>query len=489
MSDIVKYSEFHEIKRKGLVSIKWAGLTEIILRSVQPIISLILARLLTPKEFGIISIAMIVVGFSQIFQDLGLSKTLVQRERDIESSADIVFWTNFVLSVFIYIIIFASAPLVVGFFKEPASMNVLRVLCLQIPLASFISVHQALYKRSFQFKELFLIRFISVVISGILSIVLVVYGFGVWALVYGALLDSFIQIILFWGFSLWHPSFHYDMVLAGKLLGFSIWILLEAVLSWLMVWGDSAAIGHFIGVKELGVYSVGVMFLSVVSGFFCNPIFAVAYSTFSRLQSALDQLRDYFIEVTQLLATFAFPMGVCIVLLAKPISNVLFGSKWQGIEIVLMIIVIKDTLTSVGSINFEVLRAIGKPNVNVSIFFLSALFFVPLYIFAAPYGMLIFCFARVLVGIFAITLSILAIRKFLGIYFNNLIVATRNELIAAFVMGVTIFLLSRFVLINTWYSILITIIVGYAAYSVVLWLLDRDRFMLKLKYAYTAIVS
>ena len=144
-----------EVKKSAIKSVKWTVLGEIVSRSISPIITLILARLLSPKDFGVVGVAMIVIGLAQIFQDFGLGKTLIQRETDVEKSANIVFWTNIAISVFLYLIFFTNAHLIAKFFHEPKVADVLRVLCLQIVLFSFISVHQALFQRKFQFLLLY----------------------------------------------------------------------------------------------------------------------------------------------------------------------------------------------------------------------------------------------------------------------------------------------------------------------------------------------
>jgi O-antigen/teichoic acid export membrane protein len=272
-----------DIKTKAIQSVKWTASSEIASRAIQPIVMLVLARLLTPADFGVVGVAIIAIGLAQIFQDFGLGKTLIQRETDIEESANIVFWTNLVLSFFIYLTLFVSAPIISTFFHDERISNVLKVLCVQIILISLTTVHQALFQRNFQYKYLFFIRLFSAVVPGLVSIPMALSGYGVWSLVFGTLAGTIAQVFIFWGISKWRPKLDYDFQLAKQLYGFSSWVVLEAFLGWIILWGDSIILGHFIGVKELGVYRVGVTFLMIIFGIFFNPILPVAYSAFSRL--------------------------------------------------------------------------------------------------------------------------------------------------------------------------------------------------------------
>ncbi|HMK49639.1 MAG TPA: lipopolysaccharide biosynthesis protein, partial [Thermodesulfovibrionales bacterium] len=290
-----------DIKTKAIRSVKWTALSEIVSRSIQPIVMLVLARLLTPADFGVVGVAIIAVGLAQIFQDFGLGKTLIQTETDIEESANIVFWSNLVLSIFMYLTLFVSAPLISDFFHDSKVTNVLRVLCLQIILISLSTVHQALFQRDFQYKNLFFVRLFSAVIPAFVSIPLALSGYGVWSLVLGTLAGSIAQVFTFLGISKWRPRLDYNFELARKLFGFSSWVVLEAFLGWIILWGDSIALGHFLGVKELGVYRIGIALLMAIFGIFFNPILPVAYSAFSRLQANREELKQSFLKITTII--------------------------------------------------------------------------------------------------------------------------------------------------------------------------------------------
>jgi PST family polysaccharide transporter len=474
-----------EVKQSAIRSVKWTVLGEVASRSIQPIITLILARLLVPEDFGVIGVASIATGLANIFQDFGLGKTLIQRDTNVEDSANVIFWTNIVLSGFLYLILFATAPLISEFFHEPKAVSVLRVLCLQLVLSGLISVPQALFQRQFQFKQLFFIRLFSSAIPALVSVPLALLGYGVWALVFGSLTSAAIQVSLFWTISSWRPRLKYDFLLAKNLFKFGTWVTLEALLGWLIVWGDSIIVGRFLGTEKLGIYGTGVALLALISGLVLNPIFPVAYSFFSRLQSVPSQFRDYFLKTTHLIAIIVLPIGAGVVLLAQPLSSILLGEKWKGIEIVLMVVGLKDILTSiVGGINAEALRAFGRPDVNVKLNVVSSVFAIPLYILAAPYGLLVFCLARLLVGVVMVTLYVSVTKVLLKVPFTYPFVCSWRALFSASIMGIVLYVLGYLMPVQTLFRVVLALGVGWATYIALLWFVDRNEFRSDLEIAF-----
>lgn len=467
-----------DIKKHAVKSVKWTALSEITSRSIQPIVTLILARLLTPADFGIVGIAMIAIGLAQIFQDFGLGKTLIQRETEVEKSANVIFWINITLSVIIYFILFLTAPLISKFFNEPKVVDVLRVLCLQIVLLSLISVHQALFQRNFQFKQLFFIRLLSTGVPGLVSIPLAMYGYGVWSLVAGTLTGTVVQVLLFWKASPWRPRLDFDFQLAKQLYSFGSWVTAEAFLGWLIMWGDSIVLGHFLGVKELGVYRVGVTFLMLVFGIFFNPILPVAYSAFSRLQTKPEELRQSFLKMTKLIASIALPLGVGLAVLSPFISSAIFGQKWYGIEKVIAIIGIMHAIAWLAGHNPEVYRAIGRPDVNTKLLIAAVIYYIPVYILAAPYGLLVFCIARLAIAIVGMGLHIFVANRLLNLPFTYLWEPIKVPLIGSLFLVIVIYPVINLMSSSNGLEVLAirigTIIVGVFIYVLILRVLDRE---------------
>jgi PST family polysaccharide transporter len=470
--------DISDVKARATKSVKWTFLAEIVSRAAAPLVMLILARILTPEDFGLIGVAMIVIGLAQILQDFGFEKTLIQRETEVKESANIVFWSNMAFGILVYLILFASAPLIADFFHDSKVVDVLRVLCLQIILVSLITVHFALLQREFKFKQLFGVRLGVAFVPGIVSIPLALMGMGVWALVWGSLAGGAIQVILFWHLSDWRPNLSFDVPLARELFGFGIWVTLEALLGWLIVCGDSIVLGHFLGVYELGIYRVGATVIMFAFAVFFSPIIPVAYSSFSRLQSDPEELKRSFLKITNLIAAVSLPVGLAIALTAYPISSLIFEQKWQGIEIVILILGLKESMSWLVSMNTEIYRAAGRPDANVKLHLANAIYYIPVYVLAAPHGLLVFCIARFAVAAASLLLHFYIANKLLRLPFTYLRSCVKSPLMASLVMGVILYgMVNLFNPFEGWQGglkLIIVIASGGMSYLGALWLVDKD---------------
>jgi PST family polysaccharide transporter len=408
-------ADTHSITGKAVGSLKWSALMEVVSRTAQPIIFVILARLLAPNDFGVVATAMIAISFSQMFWDAGLSKALIQTQEAPEDAAHVVFWTNVVLGLLIYLLLFFTAPAIALFFNSPASGPVLRVLGIQIVIASLTSVQQALFVRDLDFRGLFWIKLFTAFIPGIFSIPLALYGYGVWALVAGSLAGQVINLYLLWNKSAWRPQFRYDVVLARSLFSFGFWVLLESFGAWLIVWGDNLIVGRFLGVHDLGVYRTGWMLVTIIFSLVLNPFLPVLYPTFSRLQDDLPALKNTFHKVNRVVFALALPMGTGLLLVGPETAALLFGEKWQGLGFVLSVLGFMCGIGWLVGINAELYRAMGIPDMNTKLMYFTLLYYLPVYYISAQFGLEYFTMARFVVALVAIPIHIYLCVKILGV--------------------------------------------------------------------------
>jgi PST family polysaccharide transporter len=467
------------ITAKAVRSLKWSALTEVVSRTAGPIIFVVLARLLTPDDFGVMATAMIAISFSQMFWDAGLSKALIQTKACPEEAAHVVFWTNVILGLLIYLLLFIAAPAIALFFKSPASCPVLRVLALQIVLASLTSVQQALFVRDLNFRGLFWIKLLTALIPAFFSIPLALYGYGVWALVAGSLAGQIINLLLLWRKSDWRPQFRYDWFMARSLFTFGFWVLLESIGAWLIVWGDNLIVGHFLGVHDLGVYRTGWMMVTIIFGLVLNPFLPILYPTFSRMQDDLPTLKSAFHRVNRVIFALALPMGTGLLLLGSETALLLFGEKWQGLGFVLGVLGFMYGISWLVGINAELYRAMGRPDMNTKLMYFALLYYIPAYYITAQYGLDTFTMTRLAVAVVATPIHIYLCVKLLGLSTFYIWQDGKPMILATICMAVGItslkwWLLSFVNITHAAISLGVLVFAGCLIYFVCLWLLDRD---------------
>lgn len=464
----------NDIKTRAVKSTKWTVLGEAGSWALRPLVVMILTRLLSPGDFGIVGLALIATGLAQIFQDFGLGKTLIQREHDIEDSANVIFWINLFSAVAIYLILFAAAPFISRVFHKPEASCLFQVLCLQIVFTSLCTVHSALIQRRLEFKRLFVAKLGAAIIPGIVSIPLAYMGMGAWALVWGTLAGSSAQVFLFLCLSKWRPQWRFNFQLAKKLLHFGKWIGLEMFLIWLTGYGDTIAIGFFLGMEKLGIYQVGVAFTFFVFEVFLRPLRPLSYSFFCRLQSNDTAMKDSFLKIVQLLAMATIPLGAGLAILASPISSAVFGQKWKGIEMVILLLGLKESISSLVGINLEAYRASGRPDVNSKLFIIISILYIPTYLVAAPYGLFIFCLSRLGLSIIATVLYIIAANRILKLPFAYLWNCTKLPLAATIPIAIVAHIMNNLTKSPNWLMLICIITTCSITYFLILWLLKRD---------------
>lgn len=468
---------------KATRSVKWSALMEVVSRTASPIILVVLARLLTPDDFGVVATAMIAISFARMFWDAGLSKALIQTDEAQEDVANVVFWSNLFLGLVLYAVLFVSAPYIAAFFNSPRCSSVLRVLGLQIVIASLSTVQQALFVRKFDFRRLFLVKLATAFLPGFFSIPLAYFGYGVWALVAGALTGQTFNLILLWVSSNWRPSPQYEFSLAKKLFSFGVWIIAESFGAWLITWGDALMVGKFFGLHDLGVYRTGWNMVTIIFGFTLNPFLPVLYPAFSRMQNDRDALSTTFHKTNRVIAAMAVPIGVGLLLTGPELASILCGDKWQGLGLVLAILGIMFGLSWLVGVNPELYRAMGRPDVNSKLMFFQLLYYLPVYWFAAQSGLETFVYARLGVALVAMPIHVWLCRRMLNTSLLYLWHDGKSAFMAALVMGAGI-------LIAKWgissfspglpqaIAFALIIVMGVGSYMSTLWIVDR-RFVLQ----------
>lgn len=391
-----------------LHALKWSVAGELASRALQPLVLVILARLLTPDAYGVMAAAVMVISFTQVFWEAGMAKALIQQQSSVEAAANVAFWINLALGALIAIILFFSAEYIaMHLFKDVRVGAVVQVMTLQIFLGAAASIHTALLQKEMKFNQLFWVRMATVAVPGFFSIPLAWYGMSYWALVAGTLVGQLAQVIVLWKISSWRPRFDFDNLLAKKLAKFGSWVGLTGFLTWFYTWIDSLFVGSYLGTHDLGLYRTGNQFVTMVFGFLFAPILPVLYSHFAGIQSDIDKLRAIMFKVIRIISFISIPLALLIFALSEPISAIVFGEKWVGISFVLGIMALMHGYSWVVGANGEIYRAIGKPSYETVVTSISLGIYLIGYFISIKYGFETFVWTRFALALIAMILHLL----------------------------------------------------------------------------------
>jgi PST family polysaccharide transporter len=432
-------------------ALKWSFAAEFSVKAVQPIVFIVLARLLTPDDFGVMTAAVMVMAFSQIFWEAGMSSALIQRQLDIELAANCAFIINLALGGLIATLLyFSSEGIAQVFFQDSRVANVLKVMTLQVLLGAFSSVQTALLQKNMDFKPLFFIRLATVTIPGVASIYFALNGWGYWALIIGVLVGQSVQVVMLFYLSKWKPSFNFSLVIAKEMLSFSIWVAVTSLLAWSLVWIDSMMIARNLGVDVLGLYKTASNLANLIFMVLLAPVLPVIYSYFSKNQGNKYRVNLVAKKIILMASMLCVPAALFFFQFSKQLGNILFDQKWFGIGAIFGILALREGLAWVTFISGEYYRSVGKPRVETAMMVVTLIVYLPIYYYCIPFGIETFSWGRVISVLITMSLHLVVFR-YLGvgtithIYFKLVANIFMYSALAFFVFGLVEYYLSTMV--------------------------------------------
>lgn len=468
----------NKIYVQSLGSVKWSYGYTILPNLVSVIVQLILARLLVPADFGIVAIAMLVIAFAETIRETGFSRAFIQRnDGDSEMSLfNTVFWLSIGTGMVFYSVIFLTAPLISSFFHNPDSLLVIRIMAIQIVLASFNTCHNSSMIKKLEYDKLFKVNLLPAITPLVVTLPLAYIGFNVWALVIGYLASSIIRTFAVWHFARIKPLFDFDTMIAKRILHFGSMCSLEALLGWFYIWGDKTIVGHFLSAGQLGLYSVSSMVVVFAFGSVFSPL-SITYPLLCGLKNDMEAIRSVLYKLLHIVSSISLLLGILIFLSVDLLPG-LIGQKWIGIELPLGILALAQSLSYiVTTIVPDALRAINRPDIMPKLQSAKLLYTLPAFILGAKYGGLVgFCYAKFATVLVGFSLFLAVGIKVLDLDWKKVSTILYPKMITAIVtMTTLVFLKSLFRLDGFIYAeSAMNCTIAIATYFSILAIVDRE---------------
>lgn len=399
---------------------KWSAITEIAAKLVSPISTMALARLLTPEAFGVLVTATMVISFAEIFTDAGFQKYIIQKEfptkEKLYKSTAVAFWSNLVLSLFLWIVIYLFSDKIAELVGNPGYGIVITVSCVCIPLAAFSSIQMALFRRTFDFKTLFWIRIIGILIPIVITIPLAYITRSYWSLIVGMIALNLSNAVLLTWKSEWKPQFYYSWSEFKEMFSFSMLSMLESVSIWLTNYLDVFIVGSYLSTYYMGIYRTSISTVGQIMAIITSATTPVLFSALSRLQNDRGSFNQMFLTFQKLVALLVIPLGVGIFLFSGTITNILLGSQWAEAANFIGWWGLTSSITIVlAHFSSEIYRSLGKPKWSVFVQLSHLLFLIPVVVISIQYGFDTLCICRSLARFEIVIVSIILIYYLVGI--------------------------------------------------------------------------
>lgn len=324
------------------------------------IITLVLARILTPADYGLVNMIYIFTVLGTVLLDGGFGQALIQRKNVTRLDASSVFYINLTLSIIIYLVLYFTAPLIASFYKQPSLVLISRVVFTTIPISALCIVQHNLLTKELKVKELTYVSILSSLVSGIIGIWLAYCGFGVWSLVYQTVILQIVRTIALWWFSDWRPCFGFSVKFIRSIWNFSMNLLGVFTLASVFQNIYTLIIGRLYNINEVGYYNQAFRMQSVASSAIMSSIQRVAFPAFSKFQDDYQTLQRTYKRVMLMTMFVYFPFMMCLIVISTELFDVLLTNKWLPSVPMFCLLCIAESLCPLNTINSSVLKAVGK---------------------------------------------------------------------------------------------------------------------------------
>jgi len=354
------------LKLKAIRSVKWNALSAFSSVSIQFLRTLILARMLDPRDYGLMGMMMVAMGFADAFVDAGLGSAIIHRQTEDRKVLSSLFWTNIGLGFAVYGILAACIPIMVWYFKEPLLASMSLVLFLSILFRSLGRQFEAILAKDLRFKQIARVEMLSGVLSLVTAIVLAWSGYGVWSLVWSQVskvgIQGVLQLLLNWKDH--RPHWHFRWSDVRPYMGYSLFQLGEINVRYLAQRFDQMILARLLGAFVLGQYNFAYQ-LVLLPTMRINPIVTrVAFPVFAKLQHDELRLRRLYLRVIHLLSVANAPILVGTAVFAPFLVPVLFGHKWSDSIPLVQVFAIVSFSRSIGNPMGSLMLAKGKANIG-----------------------------------------------------------------------------------------------------------------------------
>ena len=402
-----------------------------------------------------------------VFVDSGFGKALVQKQNCEEKDYSTVFYYNLAVAVGLYIILFAIAPLVARFYKIEILTDVMRVASIVVIINALSIVQRTKLEKRIDFKSQSIVNFTSSLLSGLAGIAMAYYGFGVWALCGQSLLNSLLQMILFYFFVRWLPALVFSKQSFHEMFSFGSKILVASIISVIYSNLYTIVIGKRFNSKDLGFYSRADHFAIFPSSNIGTIISGVTYPTLSKIQDNDEKLSFAYRKIIRYSSFIIFPLMIGLAAVADPFVRALLGEKWAETIPYLQILCFALMWDHLSSLNLNLLYVKGKSNLVLKLEIIKKSIAVAILFASIPFGITAMCCGRVLYDMIAFFINTSYTKKLIGLSFWQQVRDFLPYLGFSLGMGLVVYLLCLWLPVNSVWALVIGFLVGFLIYVII----------------------
>ena len=355
------------LKDKSLAAFLWVLIDKMGGSVANFIVTVMLARLLTPEDFGLVAMVMVFFELSSSFIQSGIGFALIREKTITDADKSTAFIFNFLTALAFYGILFLAAPAIAAFFAQPALKNIVRVMGLNLIVGSLALVQHAELTHRIDFKTQTKVRIIGVLVSGACAVGMAFAGCGVWSLVARIGIMELSTTVLFWLINPWKIALHFNRKSFRKLFGFGSVILAEALIDKFFRQLVQLLIGKFFSAATLGFFTQANTFCNMAATNFLQTIQRVTYPVLAKMQDDRGKLKDGYRRLISMSSFVIIPVMVLTGVIAEPLLVTVVGEKWRPSAPFLQLLCIGGAVYHINSINLDMLLVLGRVDLSLKL--------------------------------------------------------------------------------------------------------------------------
>ena len=452
------------LKQKAAKGVLWSAVERFSVQGVQFLIMIVMPRLLTPHDYGLIGMLAIFIAVAQSLIDSGFSQALIRKQDRTEVDNNTVFYFNIVVSALLYLILYVSAPLVADFYNTQQLCLVMRVVCISIIFNSLAVVQRALLTIKIDFKTQAKAALTAAVVSGIVGIAMAYHGFGVWSLVTQQLFNLGINTGLLWLLSKWRPRLTYSWQSFHELFAFGSKLLATGLLNTIYNNIYPIVIGKLFSASSLGHYTRAHQFSEFPSSNVTGIIQRVTYPVLCEIQNDDARLASIYRRFLKLSAFVVFPLMMGLSSVSKPFVNIMLGLQWGFCGQLLQIICFSMMWYPIHAINLNLLQVKGRSDLFLRLEIIKKILGVSVLCVTAPFGLIVMCYGSIFNSLVALAINTYYTGKLINVGFFMQMRDLLPTIVLCFVMFALILTINHFIPSDI-VKLCIGIFVGVAFYT------------------------
>lgn len=450
------------LRQKTVSGLSWSFIDSISGQGIQFIVGIILARMLTPREFGLIGMITIFIAVSESFINSGFSSALIRKKECTQADYSTVFFYNLTAGAIFFTILLFSAPAISGFFKEPELKPIIQVLGAVLIIDSATIIQRTILTKQINFKLQTRISVIAALGSGAMAIGMAYSGFGVWSLVAQRLCKQAINSFLLWLWNKWKPIAVFSRQSFRELFGFGSKLLASGLIDTIYRNVYYLIIGKFFSAKELGYYTRADQFNALPSQSLTGVIGRVSYPILSSIQDDANRLKASYQQLIRSTMFITFTLMVGMAAVAEPMVVGLIGEKWKPSIIYLQMLCFTGMLYPLHALNLNMLQVKGRSDLFLRLEVIKKILAVPVIVIGIFWGIRVMIAGMMLNSVIALYINSYWSGRMIGYPFRQQISDILPSFSLSLAMAISVYLLGLILTYPPILNLLIQVTAGAA---------------------------